>query len=49
MQVKPVKKTIHAQGIEIGVYTTDFLGLWETLHNPELNLPMLSETKDGAE
>lgn len=47
MQVKPAKKTIHAQGI--GIYTTDFLGLWETLHNPELNLPMLSEAKDGAE
>ena len=65
---KPVKETIHAKGIEIGIYTTDFenefisltdiaryksddpsdvirnwmrgrdtlefLGLWESLHNP---------------
>lgn len=65
---KPVKETIHAKGMEIGIYTTDFenefisltdiaryksndpndvirnwmrgrdtlefLGLWESLHNP---------------
>lgn len=69
MPKKPVKETIHAKGIDIGIYTTDFenefisltdiaryrsdnptavlqnwmrnrdvieyLGLWETLHNPD--------------
>lgn len=69
--MKSIKETIHAQGIEIGIYTTDFenefisltdiaryksdepaaviqnwmrnrdviefLGLWETLHNPDFN------------
>ena len=69
---KPVKETIHAQGIKIGIYTADFenefisltdiakyrneddprfviqnlmrnrntiefLGVWETLHNPDFN------------
>ena len=68
---KTIKETIHAQGIEIGIYTTDFgnefisltdiaryrssapritihswlrsrdivefLGLWESLHNPDFN------------
>ena len=67
--MKAIKETIHAQGITIGIYTTDFeneyisltdiaryrstdpritihswlrgrdivefLGLWETLHNPD--------------
>lgn len=67
--MKAIKETIHAQGIKIGIYTTDFeneyisltdiaryrstdpritihswlrgrdivefLGLWETLHNPD--------------
>jgi hypothetical protein len=69
MAAKPVKETIHAKGIDIGIYTSDFenefisltdiaryksdnpnaticnwmrnretlefLGLWETLHNPD--------------
>lgn len=68
MPKKPIKETIHAKGVEIGIYTTDFqnefisltdiaryksdepndvirnwmrnrdtiefLGLWESLHNP---------------
>jgi hypothetical protein len=69
MAAKPVKETIHAKGIDIGIYTSDFenefisltdiaryksdnsnaticnwmrnretlefLGLWESLHNPD--------------
>lgn len=71
MAKKPIKETIHAKGLDIGIYTTDFqneflsltdiakyksdepndviknwmrnrdtiefLGLWESLHNPDFN------------
>ncbi|MBZ4670819.1 MAG: hypothetical protein PWQ76_1010 [Clostridiales bacterium] len=71
MPQKPIKETIHAKGMDIGIYTTDFenefisltdiakyksddpndviknwmrnrdtiefLGLWESLHNPDFN------------
>jgi len=80
---KTVKETIHAQGIEIGIYTTDFenefisltdiakyrneddprfviqnwmrnrntiefLGVWETLHNPNFNRVQFDTVKNEA-
>ena len=80
---KTVKETIHAQGIEIGIYTTDFenefisltdiakyrneddprfviqnwmrnrntiefLGVWETLHNPSFNRVQFDTVKTEA-
>lgn len=80
---KPVKETIHAQGIEIGIYTADFenefisltdiakyrneddprfviqnwmrnrntiefLGVWETLHNPDFNRVQFDTVKNEA-
>ena len=80
---KTVKETIHAQGIEIGIYTTDFenefisltdiakyrneddprfviqnwmrnrntiefLGVWETLHNPGFNRVQFDTVKNEA-
>lgn len=80
---KTVKETIHAQGIEIGIYTTDFenefisltdiakyrneddprfviqnwmrnrntiefLGVWETLHNPSFNRVQFDTVKNEA-
>jgi len=81
--MKTVKETIHAQGIEIGIYTTDFeneyisltdiakyrneddprfviqnwmrnrntiefLGVWETLHNPDFNRVQFDTVKNEA-
>lgn len=80
--MKQIKETIHAQGIEIGIYTTDFenefilltdiaryrsadpritihtwlrgrdivefLGLWETLHNPDFKRSEFDTFKSGA-
>ena len=80
---KTVKETIHAQGIEIGIYTSDFenefisltdiakyrneddprfviqnwmrnrntiefLGVWETLHNPSFNRVQFDTVKSEA-
>ncbi len=80
---KTIKETIHAQGIEIGIYTTDFenefisltdiakyrneddprfviqnwmrnrntiefLGVWETLHNPDFNRVQFDTVKNEA-
>ena len=80
---KTIKETIHAQGIEIGIYTTDFenefisltdiakyrneddprfviqnwmrnrntiefLGVWETLHNPNFNRVQFDTVKNEA-
>ena len=80
---KQIKETIHAQGIEIGIYTTDFqnefisltdiakyrneddprfviqnwmrnrntiefLGVWETLHNPDFNRVQFDTVKNTA-
>lgn len=80
---KPVKETIHAQEIEIGIYTADFenefisltdiakyrneddprfviqnwmrnrntiefLGVWETLHNPDFNRVQFDTVKNEA-
>lgn len=80
--MKQIKETIHAQGIEIGIYTTDFenefisltdiaryrsadpritihtwlrgrdivefLGLWETLHNPDFKRSEFDTFKSDA-
>lgn len=80
--MKQIKETIHAQEIEIGIYTTDFenefisltdiaryrsadpritihtwlrgrdivefLGLWETLHNPDFKRSEFDTFKSGA-
>ncbi|MBQ9455973.1 MAG: KilA-N domain-containing protein [Thermoguttaceae bacterium] len=80
--MKPVKEIIHAQGIEIGIYTSDFenefisltdiaryrsadpritihtwlrgrdiiefLGLWETLHNPDFKRSEFDTFKKDA-
>ena len=80
---KTIKETIHAQGIEIGIYTTDFenefisltdiakyrneddprfviqnwmrnrntiefLGVWESLHNPNFNRVQFDTVKNEA-
>lgn len=80
---KTIKETIHAKGIEIGIYTTDFenefisltdiakyrndddprfviqnwmrnrntiefLGVWETLHNPSFNRVQFDTVKNEA-
>ena len=81
--MKAVKETIHAQGIEIGIYTTDFenefisltdiakyrneddprfviqnwmrnrntiefLGVWESLHNPNFNRVQFDTVKNES-